>query len=192
MHTSEIQYLQQFGLSELYEDFLEAINKNSFLKFDGILQKKYGLKVLVSSNEIFTENDNEIWSFIAENNKMWLTLWKPEISLNAFYQGYYSRDIELLQNHLQSEGYYRSSIDGLVGEKTIVAVAKFQKTIGLNASGFPDEMTLYQLQKRYQSSINIGTELQEINEKSKNIQHNEIDNRGTYSLAKNTTITDLE
>jgi peptidoglycan hydrolase-like protein with peptidoglycan-binding domain len=80
-----------------------------------------------------------------------------------------------------------------VGEKTITAVADFQKTVGLKASGFPNEITLYYLQNLNLRSLNIGRELQQINEKSKsNFQQNTINKKPIISLANNSTTTDLE
>jgi general secretion pathway protein A len=146
--TAEDLYLQKFGLSALNKFFINSIKNNDFSLFKHHLLKAYEYELLISDEEIQTNNQDEIWQFYdANNNKQWLTFWKPEITLHGFYQGYYSQAVEQLQNNLQNEGFYRSIIDGFVGEKTIIAVSKFQRSIGINASGFPNELTLYQLQK---------------------------------------------
>ena len=186
-------YLQQFGLSSLSDSFVESITSNDFKHFEKQLFTTFGYKILLSDIKIPSNHDKEIWKFTIANNHRWLTFWKPDINLYAFYQGYYSDDIETLQNNLQDEGLYRSVIDGIVGEETITAISKFQKSIGLNTSGFPDEMTLYQLQKSNINSLNIGTDLPAINKKNKTRKYNnKVITKPVYSLVNNSITTDLE
>jgi len=189
--NDEYTYLQQFNLEALKDSFVAALQNDDFVQFQNLLQKSSDFNLLISDTKIDHENDAEIWQFKSNNESKWLTLWKPNIKLNAFYQGYYSENIEQLQLNLQSEGFYRTVVDGVVGEKTIIAVAKFQRTVGIKASGFPDDVTLYQLQKLNNSSLNIGKELQKINKqnKSKNSKI-KVNNQTTYSLANNSTTTD--
>jgi len=192
-NKDEYTYLQQFNLGALKDSFVVALQNDDFVQFQNVLQKNHDYNLLISDTKIHSENVDEIWHFKSNNASKWLTFWKPNIILNAFYQGYYSENVEQLQLNLQSEGFYRSFVDGVVGEKTIIAVAKFQKTVGIKASGFPDAITLYQLQKLNNSSLNISTELQKINKlnKSKNSKI-KVNNKTTYSLANNSTTTDLE
>ena len=190
-NVDEIVFLNQFGLGSLNNEFIKAVKNNDFEQFKMNLQRNYGFNLLLSDKEIVSDNNKKIWVFKANNNNKWLTFWKPGLRLDAFYQGYYSESIEQLQINLQNEGFYRSIVDGVVGEKTIIAIAKFQSTVGINASGFPDEITLYQLQKLIQSSLNIGTELHQINEQKKSKNSNKkMKIKPAYSLANNSITTD--
>ncbi|MBL4659426.1 MAG: peptidoglycan-binding protein, partial [Alcanivoracaceae bacterium] len=185
-------YLQQFGLSSLNESFTTSLKNNDFNSFENHLFLTFGYRVLFSDKKIRSKYGKEIWMFTIANNHRWLTFWKPDINLYAFYQGYYSQRIEILQNNLQDEGFYQSVIDGIVGEKTITAISKFQKSVGLNTSGFPDEMTLYQLQKSNINSLNIGTDLPASNNRNKTRNNNKVITKPVYSLANNSITTDLE
>ncbi|MFK8010642.1 MAG: AAA family ATPase [Marinicellaceae bacterium] len=190
---TESMFLMQFGVESLTKEFTLALENQDFFAFENEIFNQSGLKILVNSSEIKSNNSNEIWKFSQAGKDHWLTLWRPQLTLSAFYKGYYSEDVLQLQRSLQSEGFYRSIVDGVVGEKTIVAIANFQKTVGVNASGFPNELTLYQLQKLNESSLNIGNEVQQINEKRKTKSSNKkVNSKPTYSLANNTIITDSE
>ncbi len=159
---TENQYLQQFGLESLQSVFIESIKSDDFSQLKKQLQQSSDLKLLLGNKIVADKNTQaqvgkEIWEFQnAQNQTMWLTFWKPQITLSAFYQGYYSESISKLQHSLKNEGYYRAVVDGIVGEKTIFAVTKLQTSLGYNPSGFPDELTLYRLQKL--NTTNLGNE----------------------------------
>jgi|GEM_PF-1331503 len=152
-----LEFLQLFNLEELESNFKKAIENNSFEELNIQLSKKSDYKLLVSSEKIVNtslrnqKNNDEnysIWNLNNEKNDeyKWLTFWKPSIELEAFYQGYYSKSISTLQTSLKDIGFYKFNVDGIVGDRTIKAITNLQSFLGRNPSGFPDEITLYQLQ----------------------------------------------
>ncbi|MCF6319133.1 MAG: sulfatase-like hydrolase/transferase, partial [Proteobacteria bacterium] len=160
---SENGYLTQFGLQFLQSVFTESIKTNDFSQLKNQLQQNSDLKLLLGNEIIDNSNsqdslDKNIWKFQnAQNKTMWLTFWEPKITLEAFYQGYYSESVSKLQNSLKDQGFYQIEIDGIVGSKTILAVAELQTSLSFNPSGFPDELTLYKLQKLNASNFAIET-----------------------------------
>lgn len=145
------EFLKQFDLESLEIIFNESIVSNDFRKLSRQLKQTSNYKLLLSTvkfNDV-TEFQvlNKIWNLnnLNSDNK-WLTFWKPKISLEAFYQGYYSADIFELQTSLKNIGLYNYTVDGIAGTRTIKAIANLQLSLGINPSGFPDDVTLYQLQ----------------------------------------------
>jgi len=183
---NEAEFLEQFGLIEFEKYFKQAVASNDFTMLSQVIEEKSDYKFLLGSGKTNLGDNGKLWSL--KNSTQWLTFWKPELTLNAYYQGYYSENILELQSLLKDEGYYQSKIDGIVGDKTITAVSKLQAEMGLNPSGFPDELTLYQLQNRVQNISESGGRINKI-EYIKNIKNSNKKESNRYALDYS-TITD--
>ncbi len=189
LQSSETEYLSQFGLTDFEKIFSQALEKNDFQELAQHINDESDYKILFGNNTSLIESNTDIWTIDHYAQAKWLTFWKPQIILDAFYQGYYSENIYKLQSILHDEGYYKSNIDGIVGEKTIKAIAKLQTDIGIDPSGFPDQLTLYYLQndlQEMQSKSDSTNEAETRNKKLKSSVNKQI-NR--YAL-DNSTITD--
>lgn len=73
----------------------------------------------------------------------WLLFWKPQLELRRFYYAYRSSEIYELQKRLAQLQFYNYKLDGIVGNRLMNAVIRFQKQTGLPMTGFPDSVTLF-------------------------------------------------
>ncbi len=60
----------------------------------------------------------------------------------------YEDVLRRLQTRLKEDGYYTGEITGTFGENEHAALAAFQASIGLESTGFPDQVTLWKLMRR--------------------------------------------
>lgn len=67
------------------------------------------------------------------------------IEVNDKSGEFFDEIIQRVQKELSVLGYYKEDIKADFSEHTIKAIADFQKVRGIPISGFPDQMTLYQL-----------------------------------------------
>lgn len=179
-------FLKQFGLIDFEAVFKESLENDDFTQLSQAVEASTEYRFLLGNGKTKNVDSKKLWPL--KNSPNWLTFWKPQLILNAFYQGYYSENILELQSLLKDEGYYRSRIDGIVGERTIVAITKLQIEMGLNPSGFPDELTLYQLQNRVQNISESGGRINQI-EYIKKIKSPNKKETNRYAL-DNSIITD--
>jgi hypothetical protein len=68
------------------------------------------------------------------------------IALGEFHAQMYQETIRRVQQRLADMGLYQAEISGHFNAETISAIAEFQKTLeGFEATGFPDQATLWAL-----------------------------------------------
>jgi len=60
---------------------------------------------------------------------------------------HYVQFIERAQSRLQEEGFYSGPISGEYTALMVEAVKQYQESVGLNATGFPDQVTLWRLMR---------------------------------------------
>ena len=60
---------------------------------------------------------------------------------------HYVQLINRVQEKLRAGGFYKGPIDGAFSPRTMEAVKRFQKSIEFEATGFPDQMTLWRLMR---------------------------------------------
>ncbi len=72
-----------------------------------------------------------------------LLFWRPPVALRHFYYDYKGPEIVALQHALAGLGYYKGSIDGLVGRGLMRAMVDFQRSRGLKITGSPDAETVF-------------------------------------------------
>lgn len=73
----------------------------------------------------------------------WLLFWQPQLELRRFYYAYRGDEIYELQKRLAKLHLYQYKVDGIVGNRLMQAVVRFQKQSGLPMTGFPDPVTLF-------------------------------------------------
>ncbi|MDX8390437.1 MAG: AAA family ATPase [Mariprofundaceae bacterium] len=83
----------------------------------------------------------------------YMLLWKPTLQPEAFHFGYSSDQVKYLQERLHKLGLYTFEPDGIVGSKTIAALAHFQRNNGLIPTGTPDLSVLFLLEQANQYSL---------------------------------------
>ncbi len=141
------EFLTNFDFGENLTGIANAIKESNMSKLAQQVKQLTDYKLLITSQLQQNQNKHLFWRVIDENKQQkWITFWQPEITLKAFYQGYYSDSIYLLQNRLKDLGYYHFNVDGIVGDKTLAGITSLQKDYGIDASGFPNDLTLYFLQ----------------------------------------------
>ena len=150
-------FLSNFDLGEHNSSILNAIGTQNFAELDKRVQQLTSYKLLLTTVPQENQDKHNFWKAVNENQQdIWFTFWKPEITIEAFYQGYYSESIYHLQSRLNEQGYYPYNIDGIVGDRTLSGIVKLQKEVGINASGFPNDLTLYFLQRNNTKDYGSG------------------------------------
>jgi N-acetyl-anhydromuramyl-L-alanine amidase AmpD len=89
------------------------------------------------------------WKQYTKKNPEWIVIWQPKIVIKKFYSSYKSDQVAMLQEMLQSLGFYRPPIDGRVGPITWRAISRFQKVYNLPRSGVPDPETVFWVYTTY-------------------------------------------
>jgi hypothetical protein len=148
------EFLKLYGLEDKYPAFIEAVYGDFLPLFERELVDT-PWRLIVSERPL---ESNQVASAVYETpakltKKRWLFLWQPVLNLDNWVYGEYSEDVEKLQYALADKGFYQANIDGVVGSGTKVAIARFQKAIGLPATGEPDLLTLSQLTLLQNDSI---------------------------------------
>lgn len=99
----------------------------------------------------------------------YLFLWNPSLVLEGFYFGYQSDSVKQLQQRLSALNFYTDVVDGVVGIKTMSAVARFQAAHKLMPTGQPDNAVLFLLDQENQQvhaenlTMNITGQLKVLN-----------------------------
>lgn len=70
---------------------------------------------------------------------------KLEIAVGEREARHYAKLIERLQQELRDRGLFEGDADGAFTPETIEAISRYQASIGFEATGFPDQTTLWRL-----------------------------------------------
>ncbi|HET6633222.1 MAG TPA: AAA family ATPase [Rhodanobacteraceae bacterium] len=76
-----------------------------------------------------------------------LLVWRPRIALDDFAFGARGPAIRQLQVDLVRSGHYHYRVDGVVGRRTVLAIANFQRARDLDVTGYPDALTRFVMQQ---------------------------------------------
>ena len=71
-----------------------------------------------------------------------------EVKIDSRSVRLYEEVLRRIQTRLKEEGHYKGEITGTFGESEQAALAAFQTSIGLESTGFPDQVTLWKLMRR--------------------------------------------
>lgn len=75
-------------------------------------------------------------------------LWRPAVAFGDFTLGASGESVAQLQKALASTGQYNYRLDGLAGRRTVIAIADFQRSQGLEATGYPDALTRFVIEQK--------------------------------------------
>ncbi|MCF6196676.1 MAG: peptidoglycan-binding protein [Emcibacter sp.] len=86
-------------------------------------------------------------SILARLNKDKLDTASPFVTVTVgdYETSLYARTIQEIQTRLSQKGLFKGISNGNWNDETTAAVARYQKAIGYNASGYPDQKTLWYL-----------------------------------------------
>jgi type II secretory pathway predicted ATPase ExeA len=145
-----LQFLKPFGLENLVRDFDRAIKTKNIYLFRESLPQNFQLLMLDTlpwQGGVKYVAFN--WKQYTKKNPEWIVIWQPKIVIKKFYSSYKSDQVAMLQEMLQSLGFYRPPIDGRVGPITWRAISRFQKVYNLPRSGVPDPETVFWVYTTY-------------------------------------------
>jgi general secretion pathway protein A len=74
-------------------------------------------------------------------------LWQPAAAFDVFAFGSRGTPVMQLQQSLARTGQYSFNVDGLAGRHTVIAIADFQRSHGLEATGYPDTLTRFVIEQ---------------------------------------------
>jgi len=136
------KFLAGYGLAEQAAQFVHAMDTSTLAELTlnpgawRVRVKKVGAPPA----------ENAFHYVQADGSSRWVVLWQPVVEFPQFYFDLRSPGVETLQNMLAELGYYRYARDGIVGARTVAAIARFQSSVGLVPTGNPDSDTLIALQ----------------------------------------------
>lgn len=67
------------------------------------------------------------------------------ITVDSYRKDFFREVLIRIQKKLAERGYYKGQADGDYDEETAVALGLFQRSAGIQVSGFPDQKTLFKL-----------------------------------------------
>lgn len=76
-----------------------------------------------------------------------ILLWQPAAAFDVFAFGSRGTPVMQLQESLARTGQYSFNVDGLAGRHTVIAIADFQRSHGLEATGYPDTLTRFVIEQ---------------------------------------------
>lgn len=148
-------FLKQFGLERLLPSLNQAVRESN----PTILEQRLPPDVqLVLLRELPPQGNMHFAALSWDNpdgeagrdGPNWIALWKPMITIDQFYPGLKSKEINELQWMLRNMGYYTGSVDGTVGPLTWQAINNFQKDWPVTRTGSPNRETIFWIAALYQ------------------------------------------
>lgn len=139
-------FLNIYQLDQYAIEFQKAVQGNALAT---LAQRIYGetgyqLIQLHTVPEDIRQRYGALAFSIGQNSPpTWLLFWQPQLELRRFYYAYRGEEIYELQKRLAKLHLYRYKVDGIVGNRLMEAVVRFQKQSGLPMTGFPDPVTLF-------------------------------------------------
>jgi len=147
------RFLANFALAGRAKVFLDALDSESWRT---LILNPGGWRVRVREGNSWPVN-RAVYRFQQPNGKLkWVTLWRPRVEFPHFYFHLNTPAVATLQGMLSELGLYQASIDGVVGARTVAAIARFQSRSGLLPTGTPDADTIYALQQKLEVQLDNG------------------------------------
>ena len=111
-----------------------------------ILRQKPGISIVTLPASINITNPRSN-ACVLVSGKTRVLLWQPENTFGPFAFGTRGKPIMRLQQALAQTGQYHFNIDGLAGQHTMIAIAEFQRSQGIEATGYPDTLTRFAIEQ---------------------------------------------
>ncbi|MBD3725476.1 MAG: AAA family ATPase [Moraxella osloensis] len=138
-------FLQSYdGLSALSEPLRLRLHFGNEIQVNQFLKQHGAWRFMLTNRPIlkpFFEFEN------ADGKRLYAAIWQPSLEVESFLFGAKSEAVGRLQTMLNHLGFYKGEIDQTLGKKTMYAIANFQRSHHLEATGVADQLTLYLLLK---------------------------------------------
>lgn len=139
--------LAQFGLMDANHRIEAALGSAELALVSAeILRQKPGLSVIAVSPTFKVMNARSNACLLVSGQTRVL-LWQPDIAFGTFAFGTRGKPVMQLQQSLARTGQYNSNIDGLAGQHTMIAIAEFQRSHGIEPTGYPDTLTRFVIEQ---------------------------------------------
>jgi hypothetical protein len=139
-------FLNIYQLDQYTHDFQQALKTGALATLAHRIYGETGYQLI--QLDAITESIRRRYGALAfsighNQSPTWLLFWKPQLELRRFYFAYRGEEIYKLQKLLAGLHLYRFNLDGIVGNRLMDAVIRFQRQSGLPVTGFPDPVTLF-------------------------------------------------
>ena len=144
--TPVTEFLEGYQLSAFKSPFFEALEAGRLEDITARIYGQTGYRLI--QLETVPADVREQYGVLAYPHPLtqedrFLLFWKPALRITKFYYHYMGQDIYDLQEVLASKGFYQDTLDGIVGKNLMKAIIRFQETMGLQITGYPDEQTIF-------------------------------------------------
>jgi len=143
-----VKFLSAYNLSDFVRPFFKAMETKDLREVTDSIFEKTGYRMIRLDNlpeNIRSRYDILSFSFDKGGKEGYFLFWRPKIRVTKFYLDYQGEEIRKLEGLLAAVKLYYYHLDGIVGPKLMRAMNRFQKTRGLEVTGFPDEKTIFLL-----------------------------------------------
>ena len=140
------EFLSAYSLSKYTNAFLDAIRFGQFKRVAQEIYRTSGYELIrLDHVPEFIRKTHVVLSspLGAEGRMSHFLFWRPLFRINKFYYSYKGHDIYLLKKKLAALDLYGRRINGVVDTELLEAVVQFQKQMGLEITGFPDDKTVF-------------------------------------------------
>lgn len=135
--------LRKFGVDDAGGRIQQALQREDVGAVRALVHRQQPQLVVLAAPDWLQSPGNTAQTCQMDGAGAHLVLWRPADSLDDFALGVSGDGILRLQQALARSGDYHYTLDGLVGSRTTVAIASFQRRHGLAATGYPDDLTRF-------------------------------------------------
>lgn len=143
-----IKFLEGYHLSDFETEFSKALDNDTLPQISKAIFSRTGLE-LIQFKSIPPALQNKYHILAIESDHpietLYYLFWKPALVISNYSQGYRGEEIKKLQMLLKNMNLYDYNLDGIVGSKCTNGIIRFQTQNNLEATGFPDPLTLFLL-----------------------------------------------
>lgn len=139
--------LARFGLQNADRRVDAWLRSNDVMSLRTEIQRqKPGVSVTALPASISIKNTKSK-ACILGSDQARILLWQPAHTFDTFAFGTRGKPVMQLQQALARTGQYSFNIDGLAGQRTMIAIADFQRNHGIEATGYPDALTRFVIEQ---------------------------------------------
>jgi len=139
--------LARFGLQDANHRIAASLRSADAASVSAeILRQKPALSVVALPSSIKVNNSRSN-ACVLVSGQTRVLLWQPATVFGTFAFGTRGKPVMQLQQALARTGQYSSNIDGLAGQHTMIAIAEFQRSRGIEATGYPDTLTRFVIEQ---------------------------------------------
>ncbi len=133
------------------DGYITAINQHVDDTYDVASFESTELLAAVVSEHCKNNPDAAVFAVVKSlveqfgDNRLRRSSKKVEVAVDEYRVMLYEEVLERIQQKLTGAGHYQGEIDGIYDAETQAAMQAFQKSMELEPTGFPDQLTLYRL-----------------------------------------------